>query len=97
MAVNAIATWMARQTWRGMLWLMRRRWMRGLQKGSMNLIPAARRERARQSLVGQNRFARRHGVALLTFMFKLLLASVIFTFAYFLALWFLATGGLSKG
>ncbi len=95
MAVNAIARWMARQTWRGMLWLMRRGWMRRLQRGSMNLIPASRRAGARENRMRQNRFARRHGVPLLTFMFKLLLASIVFTGCYFIALWFLATGGIN--
>ena len=95
MAVNAIARWMARKTWWVMLWLMRRHWMRALQQGSMKLVPASRRANARESLVRQNRFARKHGVPLLTFMFKLLLASFVFTACYFAALWFLATGGIN--
>jgi hypothetical protein len=65
---------------------MRRRWIKHLQRASANWMPASRRERARNSMIKQNRWARRAGLPLLTFSITLLLASMIVTGSYFLIL-----------
>jgi hypothetical protein len=77
---------MARCTWYGMLWLMRRPWMRRLQRASMRVVLAPHREAVSRRRMQTDRFARRHGLRVLTFMFGVLLASVIFTASYFVVL-----------
>lgn len=84
--MGALANWMARWTWAMCLWLMRRPWMRKLQARSFALFPASRRSRILQQHLAQNRFARRVGLPALKFMYTLLLASMLITACYFLAL-----------
>lgn len=84
--MSAIARFVARWIWANMLWLMRRPWMKRLQRASLNLFSGERRERARSSMVRQNRWARRTGLSLLTFSVNMLLASMIITGSYFLIL-----------
>jgi len=93
--MNAVARYLARLIWGNLLWTMRRPWMKRLQRASGNLFPAARQDRFRQSVVKQNRWARRYGFALLTFSLNLFLASVIVTGTYFLVLGLYESGQLS--
>lgn len=65
---------------------MRRPSIRRLQRRSYAWGGAARREKARQNMMRQERFARRHGLGLLSFVILLLEASVVVTFAYLFAL-----------
>ena len=82
--MNALARWLARAAWRGSLWLMRRPWMKALQRASTRLFPD--REKARLNLARQNRIARRIALPLLTASFNLLIASALVTASYFGAL-----------
>jgi len=84
--MSMLARILARLLWANMLWTMRRPWMKRLQTASLNLFRGERRERARESLIRQNRWARRTGLTLLTFSFNMLLASMILTGSYFLIL-----------
>ncbi len=78
--MNRIALFLARRLWWGMLWLMRRRWMRRLQRAAIDLSPEGpKRERARQSLLDQERLARRWGLPLLTFSLRMLMLSILLT------------------
>ena len=69
-----------------MLWLMRRPWMKNLQRASLKLAPASRRESVQRSMNRQNQWARRRGLALLSFSIAMLLASMVVTGAYFAVL-----------
>ena len=69
-----------------MLWIMRRPWMKGLQRSSLRLVREARRSEVSQSIKRQNRWARRVGLPLLTLSINLLLASIVITTSYFLIL-----------
>ncbi len=93
--MSALAAWMARRLWTAMLWLLRRRWMKGLQRGSAQMLPPRMRQGARASIARQNRFARRYGLSMLTVSLNLLLASLALTLAYFVALHVIDSGALS--
>lgn len=53
------------------------------------------RERARHSMVEQDRIARRYGLPLLRFAFFMLILSFLFTVTYFAILELIAAGVLS--
>jgi hypothetical protein len=78
-----------------MLWLMRRPWMKALQRLALDVVPPPLQARARRSHLRQNRFARRYGVTLLTGTIYLFLASLCFTLTYQLALTALESGVLT--
>lgn len=84
--MGALADWLARRLWYGMLWLMRRRWMRRLQNASINLWPKRIRPRMRESYLRQNQFARRYGLKVLRFSIFLLLASLALTLTLIIVL-----------
>lgn len=90
--MTKLARWMARLSWYGMLWVMRRPWMKRLQRQSLKLFPERKRSKAQQSLVEQNRLARRIGLRLLTIAYSVFLASVLVTGTYYLALYLVAVG-----
>ncbi len=91
----AIATWMARTLWRAMLWSMRRPLTKLLQRKSILLIPSGMRERAHKSMVKQNKFARRIGLPMLTFMMSLVVGSVLISGSFMLAMRLYEMGYLS--
>lgn len=84
--MTRIAAWLARRLWWAMLWLMRRRWIRRLQRASYAWLPPKMQERSRASLVRQNELARRYGLRLLTATITLFLLSVAATGAFFVFL-----------
>jgi hypothetical protein len=69
-----------------MLWLMRRPWMTRLQRRSVLLFPEAQRAKAWQSMIRQNRFARRFGLRILVGTVNLFLASIVLTLCFLAAL-----------
>jgi len=89
---DGITRTVARQIYGGMLWLMRRPFIRRMQRGSLNLIPASRREKARQSYLRQERFARRIGLPLVTFVVGLAFLSILAT-----AMTMLILEGINQG
>jgi hypothetical protein len=93
--MSALAAWLARQLWGHMLWIMRRPWMKRLQRRSSKLFSDSYRPNAMSSLQRQNRFARRYGLKLLTMSFMLLLGSVAITGTYFGALFLYESGYLT--
>jgi len=60
-----------------MLWLMRRPWMKRLQRASMRWAGSSRESTLRRSLIRQNAFARRIGLWVLTLSLNLLLGSIV--------------------
>lgn len=92
--MSAIAHWIARQLWWWMLWLMRRPWIKRLQRASTRLGGPNRQRRNWESLKRQNAFAMRHGLRVLTFSITLLLASAVVTGSYMLLLKLQETGAL---
>jgi len=82
----ALATWMARHLWRAILWLMRRPWMKRFQRASVLIFPPRYREAASRAMIKQNRFARRIGLPMLTFMMCLVVGSVLITGTFLIAM-----------
>lgn len=78
-----------------MLWLMRRPWMKRLQRASIGWMKPERRERVWESMQRQNAFALRYGLGILTVAVYLLLLSFLFTGSYFLLLSLQERGVLS--
>lgn len=72
----------ARKLWWGMLWFMRRPWMKRLQRWSWQIQPESRREKARLSLQRQNLFALKYGLRLLRLTVMLFFGSVMLTLSY---------------
>lgn len=77
--MSVVARWLARRLWFAMLWLMRRPGIKRLRRGFPSLLPSSMRARAWESVKRQDRLARRYGLALLTGMMTLLLASIFVT------------------
>jgi hypothetical protein len=94
--MGALARFLARQLWWGMLWLMRRPWMKRLQNRSTTIFGPKREVKMRASLHRQNAIARRWGLTLITLMMNLLLASIVITLVYTTALG-MYESGLLKG
>lgn len=69
--------------------------MKRLQRGSSSLFPERMREQAAQSMVRQNRFARRIGLPMLIVSFNLLLASCALTICFMSALRLYESGVLT--
>lgn len=84
--MGAIANWLARRLWWGMLWFIRRPLIKAWQRKAFLIVAPVARPRFRESLLAQNRFARRYGLGILTFMLTLALGSAAITATYFLAL-----------
>lgn len=72
--------WLARRIWFFMLWLIRRPGSRILQRAAINLSPPHKREKVRASINRQEKFARKIGLPLLTFVINLFFVSVGLTF-----------------
>lgn len=90
-----LARYLARSLWWGMLWLMRRPWMKRLQRMSFNLVPESRRAKAWEKHRRQNAFALKYGLTMVTIAVNLFLASVLVTAAYMFALSLYDSGALS--
>jgi hypothetical protein len=86
------ASRIARFLWKGMLWLMRRPWMKRLQKASFHLVPPSRRDGAMASLRAQNRWARHFGLRILTFSMNIFLGTVLVTSMYVSAVYLQSEG-----
>ncbi len=93
--MSAIAKYLARHLWGAMLWLMRRPWIKFLQRKSWHIFPASMQPRARVSFNRQNRFARRYGLRMLTATISLFLASMAVTACFMFALYLIDSGTLT--
>lgn len=77
--------WVARRIWWCMLWYMRRPFMRRMQRAAINLYRPEKREKARLTMIKQEKFARRIGLPVLRFVLKFFVLSVVIsTFALFI-------------
>jgi hypothetical protein len=66
-----------------------------MQRWFLNFFRGSRREAAMRSVVAQNRFARRYGLAVLTISINLVMASVVLTCAFFISIRMLEAGTLT--
>jgi hypothetical protein len=80
--MSDVARWLARILWLKMLRFMRLRPMQRMRRRWLQMVPASTARR----MVAQDRFARRHGLAVLTFSLTIMLTSFAITGCYFLAL-----------
>ena len=83
--MSALANFMARIIWRAVLWLMRRNWMKAIQRNTIRMVPERFRAKAAAGQNRQNRFARRIGLPMLKVMMNLVLGSIIITVTFLLA------------
>lgn len=84
----------ARRLWAAMLWLMRRPWMRRIQRASYGWLPPRMQEAARQNIARQDRFARRVGLPLMRLTVFIVFFSLASTVAFMLVLrWIESTNG----
>lgn len=76
--------WVVNQIWWGMLWLMRRGWIKRLQRMSYSWGSPARQAKMKAAFIRQNQFARRWGRPMLTALltFLLLWTVVLYAFSY---------------
>jgi len=93
--MSRLARKTARLVWWLMLLLMRRPWMKWLQRASLKAFPRWLRGRARRSFVRQNSFARRYGLRILTVVFTVFYASLAINVCYETAIWMADSGILS--
>lgn len=77
-----MALLLARPTWWGLVWLMRRGWMRRAQEWPAKFLRGERRATFLRRHYAQNRFARRIGLPLLTIAYELLLGSLLLSVMY---------------
>lgn len=84
--MGSFSDYLSRRLWFGMLWVMRRSWMRRFQRRVLSLAPASRKEAAWQSYRRQERFARRYGLTMLRWVVSFLLISIVLTFMFHAAL-----------
>jgi len=91
-----LARRIARLLWWAVLWLMRRRWMRRLQSGSIGWLPPRQAEKARLNLVRQNALGRRIGLRLLTAAVTIFLVSLTIQLVYSSAIYLVETGVLAS-
>lgn len=80
--MSDLARWLARITWWWMLRFMRIPAVRRMRRHWLTRVPDSTARR----MIRQDRFARRHGQAVLTFSLTLMLASFAITGCYFVAL-----------
>jgi len=93
--MNFIASRIARKIWWAMIWFMRRRWMRRLQRNSIKIVPdGPLRVRAWANYRRRERFARRHGLAILTGVVTLFLYGFAFVCVYSLLTFAIEQGWL---
>ncbi|MFI5384666.1 MAG: hypothetical protein ACHQ50_00960 [Fimbriimonadales bacterium] len=90
--MSDVARWLARIVWWSMMRFMRIPWVRRMRRRWLAIVPASTARR----MIRQDRFARRHGQAVLAFSLTLLLASMAITGCYFLALEMVGAGVLPK-
>lgn len=93
--MSRLAGILSRIVWWWSLWLMRRPWMKGLQRKAINLIPKHRRAKSRASILRQNRFARRWGLPVINLSITLLLASIVLSACFQVALYMYDSGVLT--
>lgn len=93
--MSRLAGILSRFVWWWSLWLMRRPWMKRLQRKAFNLLPERRRAASRASILRQNRFARRWGLPILNVAITLLLASAALTVCFQVALYMYDSGVLT--
>jgi hypothetical protein len=93
--MSSIANFLARLIWFGILWLMRRKWMKAIQKQSVRILPKGMQERAWDGLVRRNRYFRHVGLSMLKFLMNLVVGSLIITSTFLTAMRLFESGYLT--
>ena len=77
---------MARQLWWCLLWVMRRPAIKRIRTRSWQMWASPHRERMRDRIFGQDRFARRYGLLFLRITFSVVLGFLMVGLALWVAL-----------
>ncbi len=93
--MSSIANFLARLIWFGILWLMRRKWIKAIQKKSVRILPKGMRARAWACLVRRNRYFIRIGLPMLKFLMNLVVGSLIITSTFLTAMRLFESGYLT--
>jgi hypothetical protein len=88
--MSDLARWLARRVWWYILRFMRLRPVRRSRRWWLDRVPPSTARR----MIRQDRFARRHGLALLSFSLTVMLASFAITGCYFVAMALIQSGVL---
>ena len=80
--MESLAEWIAKNIWFGMLWLMRRNWMRKLHSIALGSLPKSARNAILHQMNRQDRFALRNGRMILKFAILVLLSSLAISIAF---------------
>lgn len=72
--MTVVSRWLARRFWWGILWLMRKPWMRRAQEAPLQWFSESFRSRALESNKRQNALARKIGLPLLTVLIDMIIA-----------------------
>ena len=94
-SLSRFSYWLARKVWGFLLWFLRRPPVKRFRAQAHLLLPRWARERARENIVRQDRFARRYGLKLLTISFFILTASFLLSITAMVALQLLDNGWLT--
>lgn len=90
--MRAFVEWATRHTWGWLLWLNRRPWMRIARKRAAGKAGKPEFEKAQANIMAQEKFARRHGRAILRVIFWILVISVTFQVLTWLTLFAMGQG-----
>lgn len=93
--MSAVARFLARLLWRALLWFMRRKWMKRLEGGYVQLAPPSLRGATRRAMLRRKRVSRRIGLPMLTFMMNLVIACLLISCTFSVAMYLFEHGYLS--
>lgn len=86
--MNDLARWLGRHVWGAMLRFLRTRSVRSMRRFWLRVVPAGTARR----MLRQDRFARRHGLAVVVASLNLMLASFAVTGCFVAAQYLFASG-----
>lgn len=79
--MTVVSRWLARRFWWGILWLMRKPWMRRAQEAPLKYFSESFRTRALESNKRQNSLARKIGLPLITLLIDMIFAVLAISIA----------------
>lgn len=86
--MSELARWLGRLVWGAMLRFLRTPWVRSIRRYWLRVVPAATARR----MIRQDRFARRHGLAVVVASLNLMLASFAISGCFIAARYLLDSG-----
>jgi len=79
--MTVVSRWLARRFWWGILWVMRKPWMRRAQEAPLQWFSESFRQKALESNKRQNSLARKIGLPLITVLIDMIFAVLAISIA----------------